>query len=206
MATGRFITFEGIEGSGKSTQIQLLAEHLERQGCEVRILREPGGTAVGDRIRAILLDSSLDSLCDVSEMLLFAASRAQLVREAVRPALDAGKTVLCDRFVHSSLAYQGHARELGRERVYAANREALDGVLPEVVVLLDIDPDEALGRARARSDLDRIEAEDMAFHARVRAGFLAEAQADPERFVLVSASGDPQAIHQRVVAALEATP
>lgn len=202
MGGGRFITFEGIEGSGKSTQIRLLREHLEQSGVPVLCLREPGGTPVGDRIRAILLDPALPELTDTCEMLLFAASRAQLIRQEVRPALQAGKTVLCDRFLHSSLAYQAHARGLGRDTVWRANAPAIEDLLPDEVVLLDLPPAEALGRARARASLDRIEAEDLAFHERVRAGFLDEAAADPERFRVVAATGSPAAIHERILDAL----
>jgi dTMP kinase len=203
MERGRFITFEGIEGSGKSTQIRLLREHLTKGGHSVRLLREPGGTPIGDRIRAILLDASLPELTDTTEMLLFAASRAQLIREAVRPALAAGETVLCDRFVYSSLAYQAHARGLGREQVWTANTPAIEGLLPDRVVLLDLPPATALGRAQARGTLDRIEAESLAFHQAVRAGFLGEASADPERFRVIEATGTPEDIHERVLEGLE---
>ena len=203
MRAGRFITFEGIEGSGKSTQICLLAELLESLGHGVRLLREPGGTPIGDRIRAILLDDRLADITDETEMLLFAASRAQLVRREIRPAMAEAKTVLCDRFLHSSLAYQGYARGLGRDKVYEANRPAVDGLLPDKVVLLDLAPSLALGRAEGRGSLDRIEAESLAFHHRVREGFLAEAQLDPERFLVVSADGQPGEVHQAIRAGLE---
>jgi dTMP kinase len=202
MDRGRFITFEGIEGSGKSTQIRLLREHLTKVGHSVRLLREPGGTPIGDRIRAILLDASLPELTDTTEMFLFAASRAQLIREEVRPALAAGETVLCDRFVYSSLAYQAHARGLGREQVWTANAPAIEGLLPDRVVLLDLPPATALGRAQARGALDRIEAESLAFHEAVRAGFLDEASADPERFRVIEATGTPEDIHERVLEGL----
>jgi dTMP kinase len=203
MGGGRFITFEGIEGSGKSTQIHMLHEHLTGTGHSVHRLREPGGTRIGDRIRAILLDPGLPELTDTTEMLLFAASRAQLIRQEVQPALAAGKTVVCDRFVYSSLAYQGHARGLGREMVWNANAPALAGLLPDTVVLLDLPPAAALERAKARASLDRIEAEDLTFHAAVRAGFLAEAEADPERFCVVEALGKPEDVHRRILAGLE---
>ncbi|MEE2829372.1 MAG: dTMP kinase [Myxococcota bacterium] len=203
MPAGRFITFEGIEGSGKSTQIRLLAEQIESRGQDVHLLREPGGTAVGDRVRAILLDAELDDMTDETEMLLFAASRAQLVRREIRPAMAAGKTVLCDRFLHSSLAYQGYARGLGRDKVYEANRPAIDGLLPDRVVLLDLAPSVALERAKARGNLDRIEAESLTFHQQVREGFLAEAQLDPTRFLVVSAEGSPEEIHRAIRAGLE---
>lgn len=202
MDRGRFITFEGIEGSGKSTQIRMLRDLLVARGHTVRLLREPGGTPTGDRIRAILLDSSLPELTDTAEMLLFAASRAQLIREEVRPAMAAGETILCDRFVYSSLAYQAHARGLGRNLVWTANMPALEGLLPDRVVLLDLPAHTALERASARAELDRIEAESLSFHEAVRAGFLAEAAADPDRFCVVEAVGTPEDIHERILEGL----
>jgi dTMP kinase len=204
MGPGKFITFEGIEGSGKSTQIDMLHKHLEACGHEVHRLREPGGTAVGDRIRAILLDPDLSEMTDITEMLLFAASRAQLIRQEVRPALAAGKTVLCDRFVYSSLAYQAYARGLPVETVRAANAPAIEGLLPDKVVLLDLSPEVALQRAKARAALDRIEAEALSFHQAVRRGFLEEAGADSERFCVITAEGSPQDIHGRILDALKA--
>lgn len=193
-----FIAFEGIEGCGKSTQLRLLQEHLEAAGRRVVAVREPGGTPVGDRVRAILLDGALTEMTDTAEMLLFAASRAQLVREVLRPELAAGAVVLCDRYVHSSLAYQGHARGLGRAFVADANAPAIDGLLPDRVVLVDTDVEAALGRAKARAALDRIEAEDLAFHQAVRAGFLAEAQRDDGRFLVIDGAGTPEAIHASI--------
>ena len=202
MATGRFIAFEGIEGSGKSTQIRLLQEWLESRGRDVLFVREPGGTPVGERIRDILLDPSLPEMSDIAEMMLFAASRAQLIHQHVRPGLAAGKTVLCDRFVYSSLAYQAYARGLGRELVWTTNAPAVDSVLPDRVVLLDLSPTDAMARARARGRLDRIEAESLEFHAAVREGFLREAESDSARFLVVPAQGDPEAIHQLIIAGL----
>jgi len=204
MGPGKFITFEGIEGSGKSTQIDMLHKHLELRGHQVHRLREPGGTAVGDRIRAILLDPALSEMTDITEMLLFAASRAQLIRQEVRPALAAGKTVLCDRFVYSSLAYQAYARGLPVATVRAANAPAIEGLLPDKVVLLDLPPNVALQRAKARAALDRIEAEALSFHEAVRRGFLEEAEADSDRFCVILAEGSPEDIHGRILDGLEA--
>lgn len=204
MGPGKFITFEGIEGSGKSTQIDMLHKHLELRGHQVHRLREPGGTAVGDRIRAILLDPALSEMTDITEMLLFAASRAQLIRQEVRPALAAGKTVLCDRFVYSSLAYQAYARGLPVATVRAANAPAIEGLLPDKVVLLDLPPKVALKRAKARAALDRIEAEALSFHEAVRRGFLEEAEADSDRFCVILAEGSPEDIHGRILDGLEA--
>ena len=202
MGTGRFIAFEGIEGSGKSTQIRLLQEWLEARGSDVLFVREPGGTPVGERIRDILLDPSLSEMSDICEMMLFAASRAQLIHQKVRPALDAGKIVLCDRFVYSSLAYQAYARGLGRERVWTTNAPAVDSVLPDRVVLLDLSPTDSMARARARGSLDRIEAESLEFHEAVRGGFLREAERDPARFLVVPAQGEPESIHEAIIEGL----
>ena len=202
MHPGMFIAFEGIEGCGKSTQLKLLRERLEAADRRVVSVREPGGTPVGDRVRAILLDGALTEMTDTSEMLLFAAARAQPVREVLRPELAAGSVVLCDRYVHSSLAYQGHARGLGRDFVAAANAPAIDGLLPDRVVLVDTDVEAALSRAKARAALDRIEAEDLTFHRAVRAGFLAEAANDSDRFLVVDGACTPESIHATIVEGL----
>jgi dTMP kinase len=198
MNPGLFITFEGIEGSGKSTQQKRLAEHLERLGHDVVCTREPGGTPTGDRIRAILLDPSLSELNATTEMLLFAASRAQHVRELLQPALARGAVVLCDRYLHSSLAYQAWARELGREVVLAANRPAVDGLLPDLVLLLDMSVEEAFSRAAARGRFDRIEQAGRGFHEAVRDGFHQERALDPTRFVTIDASGPPNGVFEQV--------
>ena len=200
--TGTFIAFEGIEGCGKSTQVRLLRDHLADRGLRVVVTHEPGGTAVGDRIRGILLDATLHDMTEHAEMLLFAASRAQLIREVIRPALADDAWVLCDRYVYSSLAYQGHARGLGRDLVARANQPATEGLLPDRVVVLDLPPGAALGRALARSTPDRIEAEALAFHSAVRAGFIAEAERDADRFEVIDAVGDAEVVHARVVAQL----
>ncbi len=202
MKPGRFITFEGIEGSGKSTQIARLARRLSDAGVDVVRVREPGGTAIGDRIRGVLLDPACTGMSDETEMYLFAASRAQLVREVIRPALAAGKVVLCDRFVHSSLAYQATGRGLGRERVAAVNAAAVDGLEPDRVVVLDMAPVAAMRRAAERASLDRIEQERVDFFEAVRAAFLAEAQRTPDRFVVVPAGDSQDAVEAAVWAGL----
>jgi len=199
MSGGYFITFEGIEGSGKSTQIQLLESHLTSRGADVLRLREPGDTAIGDRIREVLLDPSSASMVPEAEMFLFAASRSQLIRERIEPALQAGQVVLCDRFLHSSLAYQGAARGLGRELVLGVNGPAVAGRLPDRIVLMDLPPEQALHRARGRAELDRIEQEDLAFHEAVRQGFLDEVATDRERFVVIDATADADTIHHHVL-------
>jgi dTMP kinase len=179
---GRLIAFEGVEGSGKSTQLELLRQALEGRGREVVVTREPGGTPAGERMRAVLLDPGVE-LHPRAEALLFAAARAELVDAVIRPALERGAVVLCDRYLDSSLAYQGDARGLGRGPVEEVNRFATGGLLPDLVVLLDLDP--ASGLRRRSGELDRIEAQDLAFHRRVRQAFRDLAAADPERFAVV---------------------
>ena len=182
---GRLIAFEGVEGAGKSTQLELLRRQLEGRGREVVVTREPGGTPVGERVRALLLDPEVE-IHPRAEALLFAAARAELVERVIRPALERGAVVLCDRYLDSSLAYQGGARGLGRGPVEEVNRLATGGLLPDLVVLLDLDP--ADGLRRRQGDRDRIEAQDLEFHRRVREAFRALAAADPKRFAVVDAA------------------
>jgi len=203
MSQGLFITFEGIEGSGKSTQLKRLRTWLEAQGREVVSVREPGSTSIGNRIRGLLLDPEATDMCDETEMLLFAAARAQLVRQVVRPALRRGAMVLCDRYLHSSIAYQGWARELGRERVLDINRAAIDGLLPHQVILMDVPVEVALERARKRAGLDRIEQEAIVFHEAVRQGYLAERDLDPDRIVVIDGDQDEDSILLQVIQHLD---
>jgi len=198
---GVLITFEGGEGCGKSTQLKLLARRLELAGVPVRSLREPGGTAVGEAVRAILLDPDHSGLDDTAEILLYEAARAQLVAEVIEPALEAGEVVLCDRFYDSTTAYQGHARGIPLAEVAALNTAATGGLEPDRTLVLDIDP--ALGIERATEHgADRLEGEDLAFHARVRAGFLAIAAEEPERVRVIDADGTPDEVAARVAAEL----
>lgn len=194
---GVFITFEGIEGCGKSTQLALLASRLTAGGVPVRMLREPGGTAVGEAIREILLDPLHAGLEDRAELLLYEASRAELVAEVIEPALVAGEVVLCDRFSDSTTAYQGYARGLPHEDVEQLNAFATGDVTPDLTVVLDLDPGTGLERATG-SGADRLESESAEFHQRVRAGFLAIARAEPERVVVLEATGSREEIAERV--------
>jgi dTMP kinase len=201
---GRLIAFEGVEGSGKSTQLELLRQALDGRGREVVVTREPGGTPAGERVRALLLDPEVE-LHPRAEALLFAAARAELVEAVIRPALDRGAVVLCDRYLDSSLAYQGGARGLGLGPVTDVNRFATGGLLPDLVVLLDLDP--ASGLRRQAGEPDRIEGQDLDFHRRVRQTFRDLAAADPGRFAVVDAAAPvpevADAVQGAVLALLE---
>ena len=190
VSAGRFIAFEGGEACGKSTQARLLAGELDAV-----LTFEPGATAVGAAIRSLLLNPSTTALVDRTEALLMAADRAQHVAEMVRPALVAGRHVVTDRYLYSSVAYQGYGRGLPPDEVDQLSRWATDGLLPDLVVLLDVDVAEAMRRRRRAPD--RFERENDGFHQRVRDGYLALATADPERWAVVQASGS---VHQLAVA------
>ena len=184
---GAFLTVEGPDGSGKGTQIERLADTLDRWGYEVVRSREPGGTPIGEKIREILLDRENTAMAPETEALLYAASRAQHVREKIRPAVAEGRVVLCDRFLDSSVAYQGGGRKLGIDEVLSINAPAVDGTLPDITVYLDIDHRTAMLRRCAASEPDRLEMEAESFHARVEEGYHELIARDPERFVVVDA-------------------
>ena len=186
---GWLITLEGPEGGGKSTQIALLRDFLERAGVPCTVVREPGGTAIGDRVREILLDPRAADMTVRTEILLYAASRAQLVEQVILPALRRGEVVLCDRFVDSSLAYQGFGAPWDREEIRLVNRVATGGLRPHRTYLLDVPVEESIRRLQSRGrGIDRIERKGKKFHERVRQGFLRLAQAEPDRFLVVDAS------------------
>ena len=184
---GAFLSVEGLDGSGKGTQIERLADALDRWGFEVVHTREPGGTPVGEKIREILLDRENAGMTAETEALLYAASRAQHVREKILPAVAAGKVVLSDRYLDSSVAYQGGGRQLGIDEVLSINAPAVDGVMPDLTVYLEIGHQEALRRRCAASEPDRLEMEADSFHARVEDGYHQLIARDPDRFVVVDA-------------------
>jgi dTMP kinase len=196
-----FVTFEGIEGSGKSTQAGRLSAYL---GPGTLLTQEPGGTMIGRLIRGLLLDHTHRALAPAAEVLLFFADRAQHVAELVRPALDAGRSVVSDRYTDSSLAYQGYGRGLDRELIRAVARLATGGLQPDLTVLLDVPVDVGLARAGRRGPHDRLEAEVREFHDRVRAGYLAMAAAEPRRWVVLDGEGEAEEVARRVAAAAEA--
>ena len=195
------ISFEGGEGVGKSTQIRLLADRLARAGYEVCCLREPGGTGVGEQIRAILLDNANTSMAPITELLLYEAARAQLVAEVIKPALAAGKVVLIDRFTDSTLAYQAFARGLDRNLVNTANIIGSSALVPTRTILLDKDVDEGLEKA-TQEGADRLEAEGREFHERVHEGFKYLAEQHPERIVIVPCQEQKEDTHEGVFAAV----
>lgn len=195
---GRFITFEGCEGSGKSTQIRLLSERLKKQGISHIVTREPGGSDIAEQIRNIILNGKNTAMCDECEALLYAAARAQHLREVVQPALNGGTLVLCDRFVDSSLAYQGYARGLGLNFVREINSFAMRDFRPDVTLFLDISPRAAFERKHGADEDDRMEQLGMAFHQKVYEGYLKIAEAEPERVAKVACGGSKWETAERV--------
>ncbi len=198
--TGVFIALEGGEGAGKSTQATLLEQWLAGSGHDVVLTREPGGTVVGAALRAILLDHDTGALAPRTEALVYAADRAEHVEALIRPALTVGGIVISDRYVDSTLAYQGAGRSLDAADLAQLAQFATGGLRPHLTVVLDVDPVDGLGRA---GEPDRIESEPLDFHQRVRDQFLALAAADPEHYLVVDAAGDPYAIHAAIRAAVE---
>lgn len=203
MAKGRFITFEGGEGCGKSTQALRLRDALEKAGVEVLLTREPGGTWLAERIRGLLKDQTDDPPCDRSELLLFLAARAQLVKNVIRPALARGAWVVSDRFSDSTLAYQGYGRGLPLDVIAEANDFACEGLKPDRTFLLSLDRETAAARMRRReaatnTSADRIETAGDGFHARLAEGFAKLAAADPERIVTIDAGGTPDEVWEEV--------
>jgi dTMP kinase len=207
----KFITFEGLDGCGKSTQLERLAQALRAQGTEVVTTREPGGTSTGERIRNILLDSATMGLAPMAELALMFASRAQHIKEVVQPALQAGSVLLCDRFTDSSEAYQGGGRKLGSGPILELHRVLCEGLQPTLTILMDSDVAASIERARRRNkahaakvgapegDENRFEQENRAFFERVRNAYLAIAAREPERMVVVDARGTADETHKKIV-------
>jgi len=194
-----FITLEGPDGSGKTTQARLLAGHLRDQGHRVLLTREPGGTAIGDRIREVLHDPANTAMQPVAESLLYSAARAQLVEEVIRPHLAGGGVVVCDRYSDSTLAYQGYGRGLDLETLHAIQRFATGGLRPDLTLLLDLDADEGLRRRLASGgEWNRMDQLAVEIHRRVRAGYLALAALEPDRWVTLDAAGTVEELQRRV--------
>ncbi|TVQ78476.1 MAG: dTMP kinase [Phycisphaeraceae bacterium] len=194
---GRFVVFDGPDGSGKSTQFHRFATAVRSAGVVVEETREPGGTSIGERIRDILLDPIHEEMGLRCEMMLYMASRAQLVEQKIRPSLDRGELVLADRYVSSTLAYQGAAGGLPRDEIMAVAKAACRDAWPDLVVIFDVDERTAAGRLNPL--LDRMEQKGAEFHAKVRAGYLDQARADPDGYVVVDASADPDTVFQSML-------
>lgn len=201
MSKGLFITFEGIEGSGKTTQFKMLADELIASGYGPIVLREPGGTPIGDRIRDLLLDPVFREMTAETEALLYAASRAQLVNQVIEPALSAGGLVICDRYLDSSIAYQVYGRGLADTFVKAINKRAVE-IKPDITILLDIDTKVGLARATS-TGADRIEGEAIDFHERVRQGYLLLAREEPERIVVLDGARPMDELARAVLEVIE---
>ncbi|HET6586445.1 MAG TPA: dTMP kinase [Oleiagrimonas sp.] len=203
MNEGFFITLEGGEGAGKSTLLEGLRAHLASRGIDPVLTREPGGTHLGECVRALVLGPEHGEVCAESELLLMFAARAQLVREVLQPALDAGRCVLCDRFADASYAYQGGGRGQPVERIAALEQWAVDGLTPDLTLLLDLSVDTGRSRIAGRTESDRIEGETDAFFERVRKAYQARAAAEPQRFCLIDASQSADQVLAQAVAAID---
>ncbi len=200
MPKGKFITFEGSEGCGKSTQIKLLSEALIKQGRSVLTTREPGGTDVGEKIREILMDPSHVELTDLTEVFLYEAARTQLVNEIIVPSLDSGHNVLCDRFSESTLAYQGYGGKISVEWIQKIDQMARGGLSPDLTLFIDVDPEVGLKRARASAkEIDRLEEKDLEYHKRVYQGYLELAKKNPDRIKVVDGSKGVQEVHKEIL-------
>ncbi len=199
MSNGLFITLEGVDGSGKSTQCELLVDALAAAGREVVHLREPGGTRLSEKIRLLVLDPGNDDMCDQCELLLYEAARAQLVCEVIRPALERGATVVCDRFYDSTYAYQAGGRGLAADVVRDANRLGSCGIVPDLTIVYDIDPNQAYRRA-TQDGVDRLEGEGVRFQQLVREGYLELAKEEPDRVHVIDATGSIEVVYSRTAA------
>lgn len=202
---GFFITLEGGDGSGKTTVLGRVAAYLQNRSIAYRITREPGGIEIAEKIRSIILDPAHTAMDARTEALLYAASRSQHLAEVVEPALKEGLTVLCDRFVDSSLVYQGHARGLGIEEVWSINRFAIGNRMPDLTLYLDVDPEVGLSRIAANQEreVNRLDLESLAFHQKVREGYQLLVKANPERIVVLDANRPIHLVEQDIVRTLE---
>ncbi|MDQ0173727.1 dTMP kinase [Paenibacillus tundrae] len=203
---GKFITLEGGEGSGKTTMISRLGSYLEEQGIPLLVTREPGGIEIAEKIRAIILDPLHTSMDSRTEALLYAAARSQHLAEKVEPALKAGKMVICDRFVDSSLTYQGYARGLGMDQVWTINQFAIGDLMPDVTLYLDIEPEKGLARIDAHDgrEVNRLDLESLEFHRKVREGYFLLKEQFPDRIQIIDASLTPDEVLTAMILSLKA--
>ena len=201
---GLFITFEGTDGAGKTTQIERLTADLRQIGYDVCLTREPGGTPISEQIRDMLLNPDHSEMAATTELMLYAASRAQHVSEVIKPALKAGKIVICSRFTDATIVYQGYGRGLDLERIHRLNRIATDGVTPDVTFVLDLPVETGLQRVQnSRGGLDRLEREKIDFHHRLREGYQTIAQQEPQRLKIIDAQVSPEQVYAQIQAIIE---
>ena len=200
---GLFISVEGPDGAGKTTQIEKLRGYLSRKGYDIIICREPGGTIISESIRHIILNKDFTMMGNMTELLLYAAARAQLVEEVIRPALKEGKVVICDRFVESSAVYQGIAREMGVDLVYEVNKFAIGETMPDLTILIDLDAEKGIARKKQQTELDRMEREKIDFHQKVVEGYRSLAEADPKRIKKINGDAPIDEIHKKIIAEIE---
>lgn len=201
--TGKFITVEGTDGAGKSTQIELLVKYFKEKGFDVILTREPGGTSISEKIRDIILDTENSEMNDITEAMLYAASRAQHVNEKIIPAVKMGKVVICDRFVDSSVAYQGYARGLDMKLIEDINYYAVAGMNPDITLFFDLSPEIGITRKKNMHSLDRIEKEKLDFHHKVYAGYKALLEKFPERIKRIDANQSIDEVHKEVINHIE---
>lgn len=200
---GKFITFEGCEGSGKSTQVSMFREYLEKNNIDYIFTREPGGNAIAEKIREIILDVKNADMTDECEALLYASARAQHVSQTIIPALNAGKLVLCDRYIDSSFAYQAYARGLGMDFIKKINSFAIENCMPDYTVFLDISSTEAFRRKGGQDKNDRLEQVGLAFHEKVYEGYKKVIESDKDRFLLINCKGTKFETHDNIIKALK---
>lgn len=200
---GKFITIEGTDGSGKSTQLELLMDYLRKKGADVIFTREPGGTQISEKIREIILDVNNSEMTGITEALLYAAARSQHVEEKIIPALEAGKIIICDRFVDSSIAYQGAARGLGAEKIMGINEAALHGIMPDMTLFFDLSPEKGILRKKNERALDRLEKEKMDFHEKVYEGYKNLCKKYPERIKPIDADRSIDEVHSEVIEVID---
>lgn len=200
---GKFITFEGGEGVGKTTQLAMVRGYLETQGIDAIFLREPGGNAISEKIRDIILDVDNVGMTGMCEAMLYSASRAQLVEAVIKPAIQNGKLVVCDRFIDSTFAYQGVARGLGADKIDILNKLACGDVMPDLTVFLDLPPALAFARKGGADSKDRLEQEGESFHQKVYDGYVQASKLYPDRIARVDCSGDAVSTHNKIIALLQ---
>lgn len=197
---GLFITMEGPDGAGKTTQIDLLRDYLSGKGYDIIVCREPGGTPISEAVRQVILNKDFTEMGNMTELLLYAAARAQLMEEVIRPALLEGKIVICDRFVESSAVYQGIGRNMGIDLVYQVNQFAIGDTVPDLTIMIDLNAEIGISRKKKQTELDRMEREALDFHERVVDGYRQLSQLFPERIYKVDGSRTIEEIHQKIVA------